>query len=112
MNLPVIMPLLIPLSTAILTLLPWKSRQIRRVLSTAGALLLLADAVWLLAIVWRDGIQVSALGNWPAPVGIVFVADLFSAMMVLIAGIMGFAVTLYSLVTIGPGREFGSRRIS
>jgi multicomponent Na+:H+ antiporter subunit D len=105
MNLPVIMPLLIPLSTAILSLLPWKSPQIGRVLSTAGALLLLADAAWLLAIVWRDGIQVSAIGNWPAPMGIIFVADLFSAIMVLITGVMGFAVTLYSLVTIGPGRE-------
>lgn len=99
------MPLLIPLSTAILSLLPWKSPRIRRSFAIAGALLLLADAVWLLATVWRDGIQVSAIGNWPAPVGIVFVADLFSSMMVLIASIMGLAVTIYSLVTIGPGRE-------
>ena len=105
MNLPVIMPLLIPLSTAILSLLPWKSPQVGRLLSITGALLLLADAIWLLASVWRDGIQVSAIGNWPAPVGIVFVADLFSAMMILITAIMGFAVILYSLVTIGPGRE-------
>ena len=105
MNIHVVMPLLIPFSTAILSLLAWKSRPIRRSFAMVGALLLVANAAWLLAIVWREGIQVSAIGNWPAPVGIVFVADLFSAMMVLIAAIMGFAVTTYSLVTIGPGRE-------
>jgi multicomponent Na+:H+ antiporter subunit D len=105
MNTPLILPLLIPLSTAILSLLAWNSPKIRRAVSITGAVLLLADAIWLLAIVWRDGIQVTAVGNWPAPMGIIFVADLFSAMMVLITGVMGFAVTIYSLVTIGPGRE-------
>ena len=105
MNLPLILPLLIPLSTAILSLLAWNSPAVRSALGVAGAVLLLADAVWLLATVWDDGIQVMAMGNWPAPFGIVFVADLFSAMMVVITGLMGVAITIYSLVTIDRGRE-------
>ena len=39
------------------------------------------------------------MGNWPAPFGITLVADLFSAIMVLLTGIMGFGVAIYSLAT-------------
>ncbi|MPZ76448.1 MAG: Na+/H+ antiporter subunit D [Deltaproteobacteria bacterium] len=105
MKIQLILPLLIPLTTAILSLLAWNWSTGRRAISVAGAFLLLADAAWLLATVWDDGIQVMAMGNWPAPFGIVFVADLFSAMMVVIAGVMGFAVAIYSLVTMDRGRE-------
>jgi multicomponent Na+:H+ antiporter subunit D len=45
------------------------------------------------------------MGNWPAPYGITLVADLFGAIMVLLAGIIGLAVAMYSLVSIDPQRE-------
>jgi multicomponent Na+:H+ antiporter subunit D len=59
----------------------------------------------LLADVWRNGIQVAQMGNWPAPYGITLVADLFGAIMVLLAGIIGLAAAMYSLVSIDPQRE-------
>lgn len=45
------------------------------------------------------------MGSWPAPFGITLVADLFSALMVLVAAIIHFAVTLYSLGTMDMRRE-------
>src|SRR5690606_857659 len=59
-------------------------------------------------ITQQQGVQVSRIGNWPAPYGIVIVADLFSAIMVVLAGLMGLAVALYSLADIQrPHQAFG-----
>jgi multicomponent Na+:H+ antiporter subunit D len=55
--------------------------------------------------VWQDGIQVAQIGNWPAPFGITLVADLLSATMVVLAGLMGMAVAVYSLTSTDPRRE-------
>ena len=72
--------------------------RLQRVVTMAGMTALLAVAIMLLSLVWRDGIQVVQVGGWPAPVGITFVADLFSAIMVTLAGLMGITVVTFSLV--------------
>jgi multicomponent Na+:H+ antiporter subunit D len=59
----------------------------------------------LLSDVAANGIQTMQMGNWPAPFGITLVADLFSAIMVVLAGLMGLAVAVYSLADIDPRRE-------
>ncbi len=100
-----VMPILIPITTAALCLLAWRSRSAQRALGVAGASGLLVAAVTLLWSVWRHGIQAQQIGNWPAPFGITFVADLFSALMVVLAGLVGLAVTLYSLFSIDKERE-------
>jgi multicomponent Na+:H+ antiporter subunit D len=105
LNTWLVFPILIPLFTAILCLFAYRSRAFQRITSIAGAALLFAASVWLLVSVYQSGIQVLPLGNWPAPYGIVLVADLFSAVMVLLAGIIGLAVALYSLASIDPDRE-------
>jgi multicomponent Na+:H+ antiporter subunit D len=66
---------------------------------------LLGAALALLAHVWEDGIQATQIGNWPAPYGITLVADVFSAMMVVLTGIIGLAVGLYSLAALDRARE-------
>lgn len=105
----IISPLLIPLLTAIaglfgLALRP-TSRQIQRIISTSGAVLLLIAALALFDSVRRDGIQVVQVGSWPMPFGITLVADLFSAIMVVVCGLIGFAVQLYSLASMNQERE-------
>ncbi|WP_029214590.1 Na+/H+ antiporter subunit D [Kallotenue papyrolyticum] len=105
MNLLLLLPIALPLATAALTLLLHRHRPAQRALGVAGAGGLLIAAGALLANVWRAGIQVAQIGNWPAPFGITLVADLFSAIMVLLAGLMGFAVAIYSLTTIDVRRE-------
>ncbi|MDX5379212.1 MAG: Na+/H+ antiporter subunit D [Halomonas sp.] len=105
MNVQVALPILIPLLAGAVSLLFWRSRLMQRVVAVAGTGLLLVASVWLLSTVSRDGIQVLQVGNWPAPFGISLVADLLGAIMVVLTGIIGFAVALYSLATTGRGHE-------
>jgi hypothetical protein len=44
-------------------------------------------------------------GGWPAPFGITLVADLLAAIMVLLTGVTGLAVAVYSLGSIDERRE-------
>lgn len=99
------LPILIPLFTAIVLLLSGQRRYAQRVISVVGAAALLVTGVALLATVWRDGVQATQIGGWPAPYGITLVADLLGAIMVVLAGLMGLAVAVYSLYSIDPGRE-------
>lgn len=105
MNLTLVLPLIIPLLTAIITLLARKWRHAQRWISVFAAAALLAAALALLILVWREGIQVAQIGNWPAPYGITLVADLLSAIMVVLAGLMGLAVAVYSLASMDSQRE-------
>jgi multicomponent Na+:H+ antiporter subunit D len=101
----VVLPVLVPLATAIacLALRPWRGAQ--RATSITGALAHLAVAAALLAQVDGSGIQVMQVGAWPAPFGISLVADLLAAIMVLLTGITAVAVAVYSLGSIDAARE-------
>jgi multicomponent Na+:H+ antiporter subunit D len=113
MNVVLVLPIVIPMLTAIVTLTTYRSNVLQRWLSVCGAAALLAAAGMLLGQVWRDGIVSVQIGNWPAPYGITLVSDLFSALMVMLAGIIGLAVTLYALVEVDHMRErFGAHTLS
>jgi multicomponent Na+:H+ antiporter subunit D len=105
MNWLLILPILIPLTTASVSLLFWRSRYIQRFLAVAGSVALLACSLVLLTIVSREGIQADQMGNWVAPFGITLVADLLSAIMVVLASLMGLAVIVYSLGSVDHARE-------
>jgi multicomponent Na+:H+ antiporter subunit D len=106
MNLPLALPILIPLLASAVSLAAWRSSRVQRWLAVAGTASLLAAGVWLLDQAWhQQTILVMQVGDWPAPFGITLVADLFSAVMVLVTGIIGLAVAVYSLATIGEARE-------
>jgi multicomponent Na+:H+ antiporter subunit D len=99
------LPILLPLATAIaLHLLPHRPRLLRFV-AFAGALAILAAAISLFVRVEAAGIQVLQVGSWPAPFGITLVADLFSALLVVMVGIIGVAVTGSSFAGVDPRRE-------
>jgi multicomponent Na+:H+ antiporter subunit D len=99
------LPIILPLATAIaLHVLPQRTRWLR-VLAFIGALLLLVAGVSVLVRVLYGGIQVLHVGSWPAPFGITLVADLFSALMVVMTGIIGVAVTGSSFAGVDPRRE-------
>jgi multicomponent Na+:H+ antiporter subunit D len=70
----------------------------------AAAAALLGVSVWLLLEVHTGGVLVAQLAAWEAPFGISFVADHLSAIMVLLTGVVGFAVAVYSLQNIGEDR--------
>lgn len=105
MNTLLVLPILIPLTGTAIAFLFHTNRAIQRRLGLASAGGFLVADILLAHAVWHDGIQTAQLGNWPAPFGITLVADLFSAIMLLMTGIVAICVATYSIVTIGKPRE-------
>ena len=99
------LPILLPLGTAIALHLVPQRRRLLRVIAFVGALLILGVAAAIFGRVRSEGIQVLQIGSWPAPYGITLVADLFSALMVVMVGIIGVAVTGSSFAGVDPRRE-------
>jgi multicomponent Na+:H+ antiporter subunit D len=58
-----------------------------------------------MVVVLRDGVVAAQMGQWAAPFGITLVADLLSAVMVVITAITGLAVAVYSLGDITEEQE-------
>ncbi len=101
-------PILLPLAISILVSIFWFRRQVQSSLNAIGAAGLLVIGILLVRTVWLNGIQALQIGDWPAPFGITIAIDLFSASMVLITGIIAFALSIYSVVTIDRRRkQFG-----
>ena len=99
------LPILLPLAAAIaLQLMPQRARPLR-IVAFGGALGILAAAVVLIVRVEADGTQVLHVASWPAPFGITLVADLLSALLVLMVGIIGVAITGVSFAGVDPRRE-------
>ena len=90
------LPLVIPFATAIIAYLLRSSSLGSWVSIIGSGLGLIASAV-LMVVVLDAGVVAGQMGNWPAPFGITLVADLLSAVMVLITAITGFAVAIYAL---------------
>ena len=101
----VVLPVAIPLMTAVAAFLVGSRRRAARVISTVGSALLLAAAAALLWQVWTGGVLAATMGNWPAPFGIALVADHLSAVMVVVTGVIGLAVAVYALADIDRQRE-------
>ncbi|MGD8916063.1 MAG: proton-conducting transporter membrane subunit, partial [Syntrophobacterales bacterium] len=100
MNNLLILPILIPLATAGLSFIAWKSSRMQRIFGLIGAGALMIAATGLFISVYTDGIQVLQVGNWPSPFGITLIADLLSSVMVVLTALVGLAVAVYSLADI------------
>lgn len=105
MSFEVALPILIPLLTGALCVMFWRYNAIQRALSLAGSLALLATSIWLIVSVYNDGHVVMYMGNWEAPFGITLVADMLSAIMVVLTGMMAVAIAIYSLSSASPSHE-------
>lgn len=105
MKLLILLPVLIPLATIILAIFARGSKIIQQWLGIGGVALQLAAAVAIFAKVRVDGIQVIQLGSWPAPYGITIVTDLFSAIMLIMSGLIGLVVTVYAISSIDRFRQ-------
>lgn len=105
MNLLLPGPLLIPLLCAILSLLGRRFIGAQRFLAVAGCALNLIVSAFLLHIVDAEGVQVIQAGSWPAPFGISLVADRLSAIMLVLSGLMGAAVAVFSLAAMDQARQ-------
>ena len=94
-------PILLPMATAALMLLLGDTRRpLKAAINVLSCLIGLAVAIGLVVWVQHSG-ETQAVGvylpaNWPIPYGIVLVADRLSAMMVLLASVLGLAAVLYA----------------
>ncbi len=105
---PLVACLLTPFVTAIICVFFRRQTKAQGWISLAGSTLYLLLALRLFATVASDGIIALDVGNWPAPFGISLVADLTSAIMVLVTAITAVAVVIYSLADIDERRvRFG-----
>ena len=101
----VLSPLLVPLFTAVVTVLLQRHQRAQQGFSIAGAAALLLCALWLMQEVSSGGRIQVALGNWPMPFAIEFVADRLSALMVVIAAVLGLGVLVYQTSIAQPAAE-------
>lgn len=104
MNL-LILPVAIPLFTAIVLLLVPAPVRLQRWIAFGGSLAMAASAVLVFLQTQRDGIVVLQSGGWPAPFGITLVTDLFAAMLLVATGIVGVAITASAFAGMDPARE-------
>ncbi|MFK7161749.1 Na+/H+ antiporter subunit D [Marinospirillum sp. MEB164] len=95
----VALPIFIPLLCGALSLVTWRSSLLQRWIAVLGTAALLVASVYLLLAVRAEGHLVIYMGQWAAPFGITLVADLLSAIMVVLTGMMGLGVAIYSLAT-------------
>lgn len=94
----VIIPVILPLTAgALILLLDERRYALKGALSVISTLLLVITAIWLLHAVDSSSTSVYRLGAWPAPFGIVLVADRLSALMVLLASTLGLCALLFAL---------------
>jgi multicomponent Na+:H+ antiporter subunit D len=84
------------LLTGVLCLFFWNCINIQRLLNLLGALLHFTLSLLLLSRVYHLGPQVLKLGAWAAPYGIVYVADLMSALMLVVTGFLSSVIALYN----------------
>jgi multicomponent Na+:H+ antiporter subunit D len=99
----IVLLLVIPLVAGTSALI--RDRAVRRRAVLVGVSINLIVCVLALISVLSSSIHVSQMGNHPAPYGISLVIDPLSAIMLTIAGIITFAVALFSRATIDPNRE-------
>lgn len=98
------LPLILPFLTAVITYLMRHSPR-GRWLSVLGAAFGLFAALGLMRLTLEHGVITGQMGNWPAPFGITLVADLLSAVMVLITAITGLAVAIYAMGDVDARQE-------
>ncbi|MEV4655668.1 Na+/H+ antiporter subunit D [Micromonospora sp. NPDC049301] len=96
------LPVVVPLLGAALTLLLAARPRLQRGVSVLCLSGTLTVALVLLVQAYRHGPVVLAIGGWPAPVGIVLVADQLAALMLVVSSAVTLCVLLYS---IGQGRS-------
>ncbi len=100
----VVAPILLPLLAAGgMLMLDERRLRAKRAISITVAILLIIISGVLLQGTAAAGLQdlpasrTYAIGNWPAPFGIVLVADWLSALMLALTSILGLATLIYSI---------------
>lgn len=105
----ILLPLIIPLVSAIICLFFRKNKAVNNSISVIGSIvLILATILFLFPLIIDNGILTTQIAGWKAPFGITIVVDMFSAMMLTIASFVGLMVNIYAFQNINDRKkEFG-----
>jgi multicomponent Na+:H+ antiporter subunit D len=101
----IILPILFPLFIAVACIAFWFNQKVQKFLNLFGAIGFLATGIILFLTVKEEKILVTQIGNWPAPFGITMVADMFSAIMILITTLLASGAAFYSNVSMDNKRR-------
>jgi multicomponent K+:H+ antiporter subunit D len=103
----IIVPILLPLFTAVLLVLLAGRRRLIRSLSVLSAAALLGTSLVLLQQASAGDIHLYALGNWQPPFGVVLVLDRLSALMLSVTAVLAFFSIVYGVRgNDAPGDKF------
>ncbi|MFN7132999.1 MAG: proton-conducting transporter membrane subunit, partial [Myxococcales bacterium] len=105
MNNLLVAPIFLPLLAAALGMAAWRNVRVQTALGVVTTFAVFGCAVELLRQVAGGGHLVLRVGGWPAPFGIVLVADVFAALMVLLTSGIAVAVAVFSVSAVDPGRR-------
>lgn len=89
--------ILVPFIAALACLATSARPQLSRWVAVAGAAGLCMTSIGLLMETSKAGFIVMQAGAWAAPFGITLVADVFSAMMVAVTGVVALCVAVYAM---------------
>lgn len=101
MNNLLVLPLLIPAFTAVILIFLKDRVDLQRIISAVSVFLNILVAGIIVYQVSTKGIQTLYMGGWLPPYGIVFVADMFAALLVLVGAIVGAACLFFPSPALG-----------
>ncbi|WP_280768541.1 Na+/H+ antiporter subunit D [Salipaludibacillus daqingensis] len=100
-----ILPILIPMLMGVILIFFKDSKTIQRIVSTISVVLMLIISSYITYTVYVDGIQTIELGDWPAPFGIVLVADLLSSSLIALSSLLALVCLFFAFQTFSAERE-------
>lgn len=101
----IVLPLIVPVITAILLVFLRDNVFLQRIISLVTLSFVAFISVILLLEIQKQGVMRIDFSGWEPPFGILFVADSFAMLLVLVANIVAAICLLYSIFTIGKSFE-------
>ena len=101
----IVLPLIVPVITAILLVFLREHIILQRIISVLTLSFVVLIGIVLLIAIQEQGVLRIDFSEWGPPFGILFVADSFAVLLVLIANIVAVICVLYALFTIGNSYE-------
>ncbi|MDN4494684.1 Na+/H+ antiporter subunit D [Ureibacillus aquaedulcis] len=105
MNNLLVLPLIIPIITAVILVFLREQIVLQRIISLITMIFITIISALLLNMVQTEGIMRLDFSGWLPPFGILFVGDSFSILLVLTASIITSFCLLYAFSTIGSRHE-------
>ena len=100
MNHWMVVPIVLPAMVAALALLGMRQTlRLGRAVSLLSCLSLLVISLWLLSQAAEGDVQSYAVGDWPAPFGIILVLDRLAAMMLVLTSVLAVIVLVHVIAT-------------